>query len=84
MIVGGCFAQHAPDAKRRKQLRAVQALLEGGRLTEAETSFRNLLQNRAAADVSTGVAADLLGVALLDQHRYAEADYGCTYVEGQQ
>ena len=74
MILGGCFAQHAPDAKRLKQHRAVEALLEGGRLTEAETSFRNLLQNRAAADVNTGVAADLLGVALLDQHRYAEAD----------
>jgi tetratricopeptide (TPR) repeat protein len=74
MIVGGCFAQHSPDAKRLKQLRAVEALLEDGRLTEAETSFRNLLQNRAAADVSTGVAADLLGVALLDQHRYAKAD----------
>ena len=49
-------------------------LLEGGRLAEAETSFRNLLENRAAADVNTGVVADLLGVALLDQHRYAEAD----------
>ena len=74
MIVGGCFAQHASDPERLKQLRVVQVLLEGGRLAEAETSFRNLLENRAAADVNTGVVADLLGVALLDQHRYAQAD----------
>src|SRR5215217_3187283 len=74
MIVGGCFAQHAPDPERLKQLRPVEALLQGGRLAEAETKFRNLLESRATADVNTGVVADLLGVALLDQHRYTEAD----------
>jgi tetratricopeptide (TPR) repeat protein len=73
------ISEGAPhDSKFLERERTVQALLQRGSVAEAQSAFRSL-QYEPEYAAKIGVLADLLGVALLDQQRYREAESVLTF-----
>lgn len=69
-----CILRASDEPDWLTRLSTVQQLLDSGRIAEAEHSYRGVLKSARAGDLRIAVMNNVMGVALMDQGRYREAD----------